>query len=100
MKRTSILNQFDILKTNKTAAFIGGLYGAIIPVGIFEIAHHQAAANRWLWLIVVGGLVYSMLTTFEKVAELTGCKYKAIGYMIFLELTLTLASGWLAWFAL
>jgi hypothetical protein len=92
-------------RENRLAAVLGGLLGAGVPVGSYQLAHHEiTAAPLWTQLsawLVLGGLVFSALTVFQwgKIAFVS--PIKAVGFCVLLEgILVGSATPWLSFSAL
>lgn len=91
----SILSQLRALRGQRLASLTGAIIGAVVPVLVYRIAHHHAAATPALWLIVAGGLLFSASSVYSWGLRLFGnAWYKAGGFTILLELSTVFVEGW------
>lgn len=92
-------------KQNRLAAIIGGTLGAFVPLATFTLAHFEAARDttpgRVAIVLALGGLAYSATTVLQWARIAFRHWTKAIGFVVLLEGSMTLArSLWLAAVAL
>lgn len=94
---------------NRLATILGFILGGSVPVATYATAHMELAliekmtfANSFApILMVLGGLLYSALTVYEWGTKAFEHKGKALGYVVLIELTLTLSPiEWLSHVAL
>ena len=91
----SILSQLRALRGQRLASLTGAIIGAVVPILVYRIAHHHAAATPALWLIVAGGLLFSASSVYSWGLRLFGGQwYKAGGFTILLELSTVFVRGW------
>jgi hypothetical protein len=90
----SILSQLRALRGQRLASLTGAIIGAVVPVLVYRIAHHHAAATPALWLIVAGGLLFSASSVYSWGLRLFGAWYKAGGFTVLLELSTVFVEGW------
>lgn len=91
----SILSQLRALRGQRLASLTGAIIGAVVPILVYRIAHHHAAATPALWLIVAGGLLFSASSVYSWGLRLFGgAWYKAGGFTILLELSTVFVKGW------
>lgn len=75
-------------------AYVSGcIIGGIIPSITWDVAHHQAPENPWLYIGVLGGLVYSAPLVADWFSQYVG-KWKGYGFVVALETALTVTNGW------
>lgn len=97
----------NIAKMNKWAS-IGSIYmGGICPIIAMVVAHYQAPdltkihsfeeipASSFLWIIVIGLLAYSAPLIAEWFSKYVG-GFKAWGFCIAMETTMSFTSEWTA----
>jgi hypothetical protein len=88
-------------KKNRFATFCGLLLGGFVPSATFTVAHYEVSVNPWLWVLVVGGLIYSAFTVFKWGTVAFTSKVKAVGFVVLIEGTMTFAhTPWLSLLAL
>lgn len=92
------------LKTNRLGLTIASLVGALVPIGIFSIAHTDGVLDRAqpLWAqplayLALGGLVYSALSVAAWTGRLHRNPVKGVVWTILVEGLMTLAPEQLAW---
>jgi hypothetical protein len=73
----------------RLAAAVGIVIGGFVPVASWTLVHREVAAIPALWILVVGGLLYSALTVFKWAKAAFGCPIKATGFCVLLEGILT-----------
>jgi uncharacterized protein YqgC (DUF456 family) len=82
-------------KQNRLAAIIGGALGAFVPIATCTLAHREAAfetvAGKIAIVLVLGGLAYSATTVAGWARIAFASWVKAIGFVVLLEGTMTLA---------
>jgi hypothetical protein len=90
-ERMSVMNQIRraFLPGARIAAVIGIVAGGFAPVASFALIHFEVAARPYLWVLVVGALMFSALTVFKWMKAAFGCPYKAVGITLLLEGVLT-----------
>ena len=74
---------------NLFATICGFILGGIVPVTVFRTAHYSVADKPWLWVLVIGGLIYSAITVFKWGQAAFSSTVKSVGFVILLEGTLT-----------
>jgi hypothetical protein len=90
-------------KTNRLGLTVGGMAGALAPVGVFSIAHVEgvlSAAPLWtqpMAFLALGGLVFSALSVVTWSERLFRSRVKAIGWTVLCEGLMTVAPDQLAW---
>jgi hypothetical protein len=86
-----VVDQISIAfaKNNLFATLCGFVLGGIVPVTVFRTAHYGVAVNPWLWVLVVGGLIYSAITVFKWGTIAFSSAVKSFGFVVLLEGTLT-----------
>jgi hypothetical protein len=77
---------------NLFATICGFVLGGIVPVTVFRTAHYSVAENPWLWVLVVGGLIYSAITVFKWGSVAFSSPVKSFGFVVLLEGTLTFST--------
>ena len=93
-------------RQNRLAAVIGAAAGAIVPIGIFSVAHLEVDWQASLWeqpkmLLVLFGLLYSAKTVYQWGHQAFDDKAKAVGFVVLLEGMMVCSSlRWLAAIAL
>lgn len=92
-------------KQNRIAALVGLAIGAFVPLAVYWLAHHEANVGTWRgWAalgFVVSGLAFSATTVFGWAQIAFRMLPKALGFVILLEGTMTIATTqWLALVAL
>jgi hypothetical protein len=87
---------------NRLATALGALLGGAVPVGSYQLAHHEIDLSLPLWAqlkvwLVLGGLVFSAITVFSWGKLAYGSGWKAAGFAVILEgVLLTSTTPWLA----
>lgn len=85
-----IIEQIRIAFQNPMAVAIGLIFGGIVPVAVFQVAHNEinfeenllTQINSWL---VLGGLIFSAKTVWTWTARAFNDKWKATGMVVLLE---------------
>jgi hypothetical protein len=91
---------------NRLATSLGALLGVGVPVGSYQLAHHEVdAGSSLLWQVpawlVVGGLLFSALTVYRWGRVAFASPTKAVGFCVLLEGVLVFSSTpWLSFGAL
>ena len=75
------------------AYFAGMMLGGVIPTITWDVAHRQVAQTPLLWLGVAGGLLYSAPIVATWFSAYVG-KLKGWGFVLSLEVALTVTQGW------
>lgn len=82
-------------KQNRLAAIIGGTLGAFVPLATFTLAHFEATLGtmpgRVAIALAVAGLAYSATTVLQWARIAFKHWPKAIGFVVLLEGSMTLA---------
>src|SRR3954470_13045950 len=100
---TNLLAQLRAARRKPVAAIIGATAG-LVPVGVYEVGHHELTS----WspvecpkaMIVYAGLLFSALTVLGW-STMFGRKAKALGFTLLLEgIMMTSSAGWLTAIAL
>jgi hypothetical protein len=83
----------------RLATFVGVLLGAIVPLVTFAVAHSEL--DPWcadpLWLLVLGGLLFSARTVYVWGCLALGSPVKAAGFTVLIEGAMVLSSQeWLS----
>lgn len=92
-------------RENRLATSLGGLLGAAVPGVTYVLAHHEVDVLSLTWeprlALVLGGLMFSMMTVIQWGRLALGSWPKAVGFAVLLEGTMVLSSHtWLALTAL
>lgn len=91
MFEMSIVDQFRLAvqKQNRLATMAGSIIGGFVPVATFFLVHYGVTQCAWLWLIVLGGLIFSAKTVYEwgRVAFNNG--WKSLGFCVLVEGVMT-----------
>ena len=95
---TNPLAQLRAARRKPVAAIIGATAG-LVPVGVYEVGHHEPTSWSPIEcpkaLIVYAGLLFSALT------NMFGARAKALGFTLLLEgIMMTSSAGWLTAIAL
>src|SRR3954466_10590640 len=101
---TNTLAQLRAARRKPIAALIGATAG-LVPVGVYEVGHHELTSWSPLEcpkaLIVYAGLLFSALTVLGWSTNMFGSKAKALGFTLLLEgIMMTSSAGWLTAIAL
>lgn len=104
MDNKSIIAQLKTATSNFAGMTIGGVCGALVPVGTNHVTHSLLDGNLLqaspLSAMVFGGLVFSCLSVFSFSRSVFGSWYKALGFVMAIEGYMTFTSGWLSTTAL
>ena len=85
------------LKKNRIATFAGFILGGFVPVASFTVAHQEAINHHEMWILVGGGLSYSAWTVIKWGMTAFQNTFKAIGFTILAEGTMTFShTEWLS----
>lgn len=91
MNNISILDQLEQAthKKNRLAFAFAAPLAGIIPFFSWWLIHFEVSQNPLLWLVAIGGLIYSAITVFSwgKTAFQSGIK--SFGFVLLLEGILT-----------
>jgi hypothetical protein len=79
-------------KKRRFATYCGLVWGGFVPVATCSIVHFEVAERPYLWLLVLGGLLYSALTVYQWSTVALRSKGKALGFVILAEGVLTLSN--------
>ena len=74
---------------NAFATAVGVIVGGFVPLAVYRTAHFGVQAHPALWILVLGGLIYSALTVFQWGVAAFSSPIKSIGFVLLLEGTLT-----------
>ena len=88
-------------KQNRLATGAGFTLGGFVPSAVFSIVHYELKETPLLWIIVLGGLLFSAITVFRwsKIAFDSGVK--AVGFVVLIEGVMTFSGlYWLSCTAL
>ncbi len=86
---------------HRLGAVIGALIGGFVPVASYEIVHAEILANKWLWALVGGALLFSALSVFGWAEAAFHSGLKAAGFCVLAEGTMVLTRNqWLGLSAL
>jgi hypothetical protein len=89
-------------RQNRIAAIVGCVLGAFVPLATYRLAHAEATIEtvrgQVALALVLAGLAYSATTVYGWARIAFRVLPKAIGFVVLLEGTMTLASTW--WLAL
>lgn len=86
----------------RLATFLGFLLGGFVPLASFEVAHFEVDLTQPVYAqlasyLVVGGLLFSMVTVYAWAKLAFQAPTKALGFVILLEgVMITSHAGWLA----
>jgi hypothetical protein len=98
------LAQLRTARRKPVAAIIGATAG-LVPVGVYEVGHHEITSWSPLEcpkaLIVYAGLLFSALTVLGWSSNMFGSKAKALGFTLLLEgIMMASNAAWLTAIAL
>src|SRR4051812_14757125 len=101
---TNPLAQLRAARRKPIAAIIGATAG-LVPVGVYEVGHHELTSWSPLEcpksVIVYAGLLFSALTVLGWSTNMFGSKAKALGFTLLLEgIMMTSSAAWLTAIAL
>src|ERR1041384_3547420 len=101
---TKPLAQLRAARRKPVAAIIGATAG-LVPVGVYEVGHHELTSwspiECQTALIVYAGLLFSALTVLGWSTSMFGAKAKALGFTLLLEgIMMTSSAAWLTAIAL
>jgi hypothetical protein len=101
---TNPLAQLRAARQKPIAAIIGATAG-LVPVGVYEVGHHELTSWSPLEcpkaMIVYAGLLFSALTVLGWSTNMFGSKAKALGFTLLLEgLMMASSAAWLTAIAL
>jgi hypothetical protein len=101
---TNPLAQLRAARRKPIAAIIGATAG-LVPVGVYEVGHHELTSWSPLEcpkaMIVYAGLLFSALTVLGWSTNMFGSKAKALGFTLLLEgIMMTSSAAWLTAIAL
>lgn len=98
-QRLTVVQQVNraFMKGTRVSAILGVIVGGFVPFAVWATAHFAITPQDNTWatltqipaLLVVGGLLYSAKTVFQWVKAAYGDPYKALGFVVLLEGTLT-----------
>ncbi len=81
---------------HRLSAVMGFVLGGFIPVATFTLVHHDVKDNQLLWVLIVGGLLYSAISVFRWAKTAFRMTAKAVGFVVLLEGVVTFAhTTWL-----
>lgn len=103
MRKLGILDQISVAakKNNRTALAFGAILGGFVPLASYTICHMECAEHPEMWVLVIGGLVYSAFTVFMWAQVAFKSAVKAVGFVVLLEGILTRSqTHWLSLVAL
>lgn len=100
----SPLAQLRAARRKPVAAIVGATAG-LVPVGVYEVGHHELTSWSPIEcpkaMIVYAGLLFSALTVLGWSTTMFGSRAKAIGFTLLLEgIMMTSSAGWLTAIAL
>lgn len=82
---------------HRLALMCGFVLGGFIPLASYVLVHFEVSSMPLKWLIVAGALIYSALTVFDWAKGWTKHPFKAFGFVVLLEGTMTFAATpWLS----
>jgi len=85
------------LKKNRTATLAGFILGGFVPLAGYTIAHTEVSVDPHLWVLVGGSLSYSAWTVIKWGMIAFQNTFKAIGFTILAEGTMTFShTEWLS----
>src|SRR4051812_42704693 len=101
---TNPLAQLRAARRKPVAAIIGATAG-LVPVGVYEVGHHELTSWSPIEcpkaMIVYAGLLFSALTVLGWSTNMFGSKSKALGFTLLLEgIMMTSSAAWLTAIAL
>lgn len=101
---TNPLAQLRAARRKPIAAIIGATAG-LVPVGVYEVGHHELTSWSPLEcpkaMIVYAGLLFSALTVLGWSTNMFGSRAKALGFTLLLEgIMMTSSAAWLTAIAL
>jgi hypothetical protein len=106
--KLGVVDQCRVAARNPLPTTLGGMLGAVVPFGTYQVAHHDLAQADWSsWgclipaLLVLGGLCYSATTVVGWGRLAFGSTVKAVGFAVLLEgLLIAQSQQWLGVVAL
>jgi len=87
----TVLKQIREAWKNPLAAWTGCIFGAVVPLATYFVAHYEAKSQPWLWTIVVGGLLVSAPTVYEWSVAAFQNRWKSVGFVLLLEGTMVMS---------
>lgn len=82
---------------NRLSAAVGLVLGGFVPLASYTLVHLEVSRRPLLWVLVVGGLVYSAFSVYGWARKAFRHRAKALGFVVLLEGTLTFCSvPWLS----
>lgn len=96
--QTERLSAVDQIKNTfaahqRLSAIMGFLLGGFIPVATYVVVHYEVATYPALWVLVIGGLVYSAISVFKWARMAFNMSAKAYGFVVLLEGVVTFATS-------
>lgn len=89
--------QIAFNRRNRLATALGFLMGGFVPSATYTVAHFEVATRPLMWLMVVGGLLFSAVTVYKWASLALNSNIKAVGFVILLEGVMTFAATpWLS----
>ena len=98
-QRLTVVQQVNraFMKGTRVSAILGVIVGGFVPFAVWATAHFAVSVTSDVWatltqipaLLVAGGLLYSAKTVFQWVKAAYGDPWKALGFVVLLEGTLT-----------
>jgi hypothetical protein len=106
--KLGVVDQCRVAARNPLPTTLGGMLGAVVPFGTYQVAHHDLQSADWSsWgclipaLLVLGGLGYSATTVVGWGRLAFGSTVKAVGFAVLLEgLLIAQSQQWLGVVAL
>lgn len=84
-KDPGVMRQIAAATNSPRSLTVGAIIGGFVPYASFHVAHYEAGARPWLWLLVVAALLFSGLSVFEWTRRAFGSIPKALGFVALTE---------------
>lgn len=69
----------------RLSAVLGFILGGFVPVATFTLVHRDVLTHPALWVLVVGGLLYSAVSVYLWAKQTFEMTVKAIGFVLLTE---------------
>ena len=79
-------------KKNRLAMACGSILGGFVPAATYVIGHMEVADNPWMWVAVIGGLIYSAKSVYDFATAAFRQPVKALGFVLITEIVMTFSS--------
>jgi hypothetical protein len=76
-------------KKNRLATVCGFILGGSVLMSSYVLAHSEVKTNLWMWIPVLGALLFSALTVFQWATIAFQSKIKAVGFVLLTESVMT-----------